>query len=193
LDVVMRFARNLQIVPLEIAASSLLLGIAWLWGALRGIDLAGAARPSLPPLAVGVLAGLAMATALPLVTAPWARRVLVLRGLRRAWNSLESGLAPGLGWWDVIVLAVCSGISEEAFFRGILQQEVGLVASSVVFGLFHPLGIAYVVWAAAAGAGFGALYSVTGSLIAPAAAHGVYNLVALTYLRHCSARQGELS
>jgi hypothetical protein len=36
------------------------------------------------------------------------------------------------------------------------------------------------------------LYLATGSLVAPAIAHGTYNLVALTYLRQRSARQVEL-
>jgi len=61
----------------------------------------------------------------------------------------------------------------------VLQHEVGIVAASAVFGLLHPLGLAYVVWAAGVGAGLGALFLATGSLLAPAAAHGVYNLLAL--------------
>ena len=43
--------------------------------------------------------------------------------------------------------------------------------------------------AATAGAGFGLLFVATGSLVAPAAAHGIYNLVALVYLRRRSNRQ----
>jgi len=86
----------------------------------------------------------------------------------------------------VLVLALCSAVSEEVFFRGVLQREVGIVAASAVFGLLHPLGIAYVLWAATVGAGLGALFAVTGSLAAPAAAHGIYNLLALVYLRRRS-------
>ena len=48
-------------------------------------------------------------------------------------------------------------------------------------------------WGFLWGASFGALYVATGSLVAPAAAHAAYNLIALTYLRQRSARQGELS
>jgi membrane protease YdiL (CAAX protease family) len=174
------------IIRLELAASALLLGLAGLWSALRGLDLAAAAAPSLGALAVGVGSGLALATTLPLVTAPWARRVLVLRGLRRAWDKLESGLGHRLGVAEVLVLALCSAISEEAFFRGVLQPEIGLVAASVLFGLLHPLGPAYVLWAGTVGAGLGVLYLATGSLLAPVAAHGTYNLVALSYLRRRS-------
>src|SRR5439155_622857 len=82
-----------------------------------------------------------LATSLPLVTAPWAHRMLLLRGLRRAWDSLETDLGPSLGVREVLVLALCSAVSEELLFRGVLQREVGIVAASAVFGLLHPHGI----------------------------------------------------
>jgi membrane protease YdiL (CAAX protease family) len=188
----MHIGHKHHLVHTEVVASGVLLAVAGLWSAFSGIDLAGALRPNLDALAAGIAGGLALAATLPLVTARWARRVLVLRGLRRAWDALESGLGPGLATSDVVILAVCSAISEEVFFRGVLQPEIGLVAASAAFGLVHPLGAAYVAWAGAAGAVFGVLYLATGSLVAPAIAHGTYNLVALTYLRQRSARPSEL-
>jgi len=181
------------LVRLELVASSVLLVVAAAWSALRGLGLEAAARPTLAGLVVGTTSGLALATTLPLVTSRFARRALILRGLRRAWDALESGLGPSLGIREVLVLALCSAVSEEVFFRGVLQREVGIVAASALFGLLHPLGIAYILWAATVGAGLGGLYVATGTLAAPAAAHGVYNLVALLYLRRRSARQEELS
>ena len=176
------------LVRLELFASALLLALAGTWSALRGLDLMEAMRPSLAATSIGAACGLALAVTLPLITASWASRVLVLRGLRRAWDWLESGIGPSLGVREILVLAFCSAVSEEIFFRGVLQREVGIVAASAVFGLLHPLGTAYVLWASAVGAGLGALFVATGSLAAPAAAHGVYNLVALLYLRRCSSR-----
>ena len=178
---------------MELAASAILLAASAVWSLARGIELLGVLNPTLTTLAQGVGAGLVLATTLPLVTAPWARRVLLLRGLKRAWDALESGLGPGLRIREVLVLAVCSGISEEIFFRGVLQHELGIVPSAVLFGLLHPLGLTYVLWATAAGAGFGALYLATGSLVAPALAHGTYNLIALGYLRRRSGRGRALS
>ena len=182
----MRASQGRYLVRLELVASAVLLGVAALWSTLRGLDLSAALRPSLGALAVGVGCGLALTASLPLVTSPWAPRMLLLRGLRRAWDSLETDLGPSLGVQEVLVLALCSAISEEVLFRGVLQREVGIVAASAVFGLLHPLGIAYVLWAATAGAGLGALFVLTGSLAAPVAAHGVYNLLALVYLRRRS-------
>src|SRR5436190_13297957 len=182
----LRPSQGRYLVRLELVASAVLLGVAALWNAVRGLELAAALRPSPEALAVGAACGLGLAVSLPLVTAPWAHRMLLLRGLRRAWDSLETDLGPSLGVLEVLVLALCSAVSEEVFFRGVLQREVGIVAASAVFGLLHPLGIAYVLWAATVGAGLGALFAVTGSLAAPAAAHGIYNLLALVYLRRRS-------
>jgi membrane protease YdiL (CAAX protease family) len=178
---------------MELIASAILLAVSAVWSLARGIDLAAGLWPTTTTLLQGIGAGLALAATLPLVTAPWARRVLLLRGLKRAWDALESGLGPGLRIREVMVLAVCSGISEEIFFRGVLLNDLGLAASSVLFGLLHPLGIAYVLWATAAGAGFGILYLATGSLVVPALAHGTYNLIALGYLRRRSGRERALS
>lgn len=178
---------------MELVASAILLLVSAIWSLARGIDLRGALSPTTTTVAQGIAAGLVLATTLPLVTAPWARRVLLLRGLKRAWDALESGLGPGLRIREVLVLAVCSGISEEIFFRGVLLHDLGIVGSSLLFGLLHPLGLAYVLWAAAAGAGFGVLYLTTGSLVAPALAHGTYNLIALGYLRRRSGRERALS
>jgi len=179
-------AMRLTLIRLELLASALLLGVALAWSALRGLDLVGAIRPALGPTAMGAGAGLALAATLPLVTAPWATRVLVLRGLRRSWDALQSTLGPGLGVREVLVLALGSAVSEEAFFRGVVQREFGLAAASICFGLLHPLGLAYMVWAGVVGAGLGALFTATGSLCAPATAHAMYNLLALAYLRRRS-------
>jgi hypothetical protein len=179
---------RLSLVRIELLASSLLLGVAAMWSTARDLELVAAARPALLPLGVGIASGLALAATLPLVTAPWARRVLVLRGLRRAWDSLESGLGPSLRLYEMLVLAICSAISEEAFFRGVLQREVGITAASALFGLLHPLGFSYMLWAATAGAGLGVLFAATGSLVAPVAAHATYNLIALGYLRRRATR-----
>ena len=72
--------------------------------------------------------------------------------------------------------------------RGAVQRELGVAVASVLFGLLHPLGAAYIVWATVVGAGLGALAIASGGLVAPIAAHGTYNLLALAYLRRRSVR-----
>jgi membrane protease YdiL (CAAX protease family) len=80
---------------------------------------------------------------------------------------------------DLALLAVLSGVGEEALFRGALQPLVGLVVASLLFGLVH-IGPdrRYLAWTASAiVAGFvlGILYEATGGILAPAVAHALHN------------------
>ena len=181
--------RNL--IQVEVLTTAGLLGVAALWSAVRGLELGAAMHPSADAIAIGCAAGLGFAALLPVVTASWAPRIRLLRGLRRAWNGLEFALGNDLRLPQIILLALCSAISEEVFFRGVLQTEFGLVVSSVAFGLLHPFGIAYVAWATMAGLGLGSLFSGTGTLVAPTAAHATYNLLALAYLSLRATRPEE--
>jgi membrane protease YdiL (CAAX protease family) len=110
--------------------------------------------------------------------------------LRTRWGeALADALAGAIGRLSVgkcIVLALASGVSEEAFFRGALQPLVGLLAASVIFGLAHfaprrdlwP----WTLFAAATGLLMGLLFEWTGNLIAPTVAHVVINAVNLRLL-----------
>jgi membrane protease YdiL (CAAX protease family) len=77
------------------------------------------------------------------------------------------------------------GAGEELFFRGVLQEEIGLLGASIVFGVLHgpsrqlwPLA----VWATVMGILLGILYQVTENLAVAALAHAVYDGVAISYL-----------
>ena len=87
---------------------------------------------------------------------------------------------------ECILLALASGIGEEAFFRGALQPRVGLVAASLLFGAAHFVPrrslVAWSVFSVAAGFLLGALFEWTGNLVAPIAAHVGINAVNLRLL-----------
>lgn len=78
-------------------------------------------------------------------------------------------------------IAVVSSVSEEVFFRGFLQPRIGLVAQAVVFSLVHLSygNVLELVVTFALGLAFGVAYKRTGSLVAPVAAHFLFNLVML--------------
>jgi len=110
-----------------------------------------------------------------------------------AGRALADGLAallgrPGLA--ACALLALLSGVAEEAFFRGALQPRVGLVAASLLFGLAHFVPrrelLAWPVFGFAAGLVFGALFAATGNLVAPALAHCTVNALNLRWI----ARRG---
>jgi membrane protease YdiL (CAAX protease family) len=102
--------------------------------------------------------------------------------LARRLAELVGPLDPGRAW----LLALASGIGEEAFFRGALQPVVGLVPASLLFAAAHFVPrrdlLIWSVFSLAAGLLFGALYEATGTLIAPVVAHVVVNGVNLVRL-----------
>ncbi|QIN80791.1 CPBP family intramembrane metalloprotease [Rubrobacter marinus] len=91
-------------------------------------------------------------------------------GLLPFYRKLAEKVAPllvdGARGRDLVGLAVLSGVGEEALFRGALQPEIGIVASSLLFGALH-VGpdrryLLWTLWAVGAGFLFGALYAWTG-------------------------------
>lgn len=111
-------------------------------------------------------------------------------GVRGVYRDVLVPLFGRLDRASIVVIAVAAGFAEEWFFRGIVQPIVGWVAGSVVFGLAHVGGrqmVAFGLWATAMGFALGGLAIVTGGLLAPAVAHGLYDAIALEYIRRTSA------
>jgi uncharacterized protein len=109
---------------------------------------------------------------------------------RTRWGAaLAAELAAALGpltLRECAVLAALSGFAEEAFFRGALQPRLGWLGASLVFGLAH-LAPRRSLWpwtgfALLSGGLLGALFAVTGNLVAPVAAHVAINAVNLRLL-----------
>jgi len=122
--------------------------------------------------AAGVIAGSAWLT----------KRSRAGERLARALAEAVGPLRPTQAW----VLALASGVAEEAFFRGALQPVVGLGWATVLFAAAHYVpraGLAlWSVFAAGAGLLLGGLYEATGNLLAPIVAHVLVNGVNLNRL-----------
>ena len=107
----------------------------------------------------------------------------------RMGAALARALAAALGplrTRECLVLALLSGVAEEAFFRGALQPRVGLVWASVIFALAHLVPrrelLPWSAFSLAAGFLLGGLYAATGNLVAPVVAHVAINAVNLRKL-----------
>ena len=107
------------------------------------------------------------------------------------FRALSEELAPllvdGTRGRDLVALAALSGVGEEVLFRGALQPEIGIVASSILFGALH-VGpdrrfLLWTLWAVGAGFIFGALYAWTGGILAPVFAHALHNAATLLLWR----------
>jgi membrane protease YdiL (CAAX protease family) len=110
---------------------------------------------------------------------------------RFAWaQRLHAELRPvaqDLTVGQIFLLAGLSSLGEEILFRGLLTPTLGVVGSSVLFGLLHqvrgPSRWVWIMWAMAVGLVLGTIFAATGSLVGPLLAHAVVNAVNLGYLR----------
>jgi membrane protease YdiL (CAAX protease family) len=166
-----------QVIFISVAYG-VLLAIAILWSWLRGdrpmFTLSDPMEPFWSAL-IGTAAGLlvALLSQLSVSRFQWARR-------------LEEEFARILGpltMAEVVLLALLSSVAEEAFFRGAMQPTLGFVLTSLIFGLLH-IGPSktYLPWMAMAiamGFALGALYLLTGTLIAPTLCHFLINTINL--------------
>jgi hypothetical protein len=191
--------KRLFLTGIAIEGALGLLGIAL--AALVGLDItelfAGGSGPgALPaggrgPIPVpAARIGLGLLAALP----PLAGFFYALRSswppLARIRRTLERTLVPhvrGLGVLRLLILAGVAGLGEELLFRGFLQpalaRAVGdaaaLILASVIFGLVHWISPFYALYAGVLGLYLGALFLLTGGLIAPILCHAAYDAVAL--------------
>ncbi|MCG3173926.1 MAG: hypothetical protein GMKNLPBB_02138 [Myxococcota bacterium] len=162
------------------AALALVVGLSFAFGDGVSVRLD---EPLFPPglaIVIGVAAGAALAGL------SWAAsRVIPI--YHEMVEDLHAKLRPVD---EVLVLTVSgvAGVAEEIIFRGVFLPWLGLLGSTLLFGLAHypPRG-KYWVWTAfalAAGLLFGWLFQWTGWLFAPIAAHATVNAVSLLVLAH---------
>lgn len=112
-----------------------------------------------------------------LLTRVGMRRFAVLRRSGEDIRRFLGNLRPS----QVAVVAAASGIGEELLFRGWLLNEVGLLVSSLLFGLVHiPPSRQWLYWpvfAMVMGLLLGWLFLWTGSLIYPVILHAGINFL----------------
>lgn len=155
----------------------------WLWGRI-GVHPEPwfALPPSLSHLYSGTL-GATIGIAVVLLSP-------VLERSFRPFRNLAAELAPivrSIPASLTVPLALLSALGEELLFRGVLVPSIGVIASSVLFGLVHQIpGPARWTWALSAavlGLCLAALFAGSGSLLGPIVAHAIINMVNLRALR----------
>lgn len=154
----------------------LLAVAAALWCGLRGIGL-----PIFGPSPATGL-GLGLATALGTVSLSLLT-YRVVPVTRKLAEELAPSLVDKADRSGLVLIAVFSGVGEEVFFRGAVQQEFGVLIGSLAFGLAH-VGpdrryLIWTAWAVLAGGVFGLLFEATGGLLAPVVAHAAHNAATL--------------
>ncbi len=98
---------------------------------------------------------------------------------------------------ELIAISIAAGVGEELLIRGWLMGwligsletatpmaiGIGLFASSLAFGLMHPVTPTYIVLATLIGMYLGGLVLVSGNLLVPIVAHAVYDAAHLLLAR----------
>ncbi len=150
--------------------------VAALWCGLRGFDVRLLGESPAASVLLGLLtAGCTVSLGL--------LAYRFLPALREISEELAPRLVDGADSTSLVLISIFSGVGEEAFFRGALQQEFGLVVASLLFGVAH-IGpdrryLVWTAWAVLAGFVFGFLYDVSGGLLAPILAHTAHNSATL--------------
>jgi membrane protease YdiL (CAAX protease family) len=164
-------------------AALMLAALTWAWLAGRSLLWAtdAAARRGVSP-GIDLGAGLLAAAIVIALSRQLTEHTRFGDRLARTLRALLGPLTLGQCW----LLAVVSGVAEEAFFRGALQPHVGLLAASLIFGAAHFVPrrdlIPWAAFSVAAGLLLGWLFEATGNLVAPVVAHAGINGVNLRHL-----------
>jgi membrane protease YdiL (CAAX protease family) len=175
-------------LALAIALYATLAACAMLWSGLRGdwtpwtLD-----DPLLPGAAptratIGLALGFALGLLTVCVTRVLVRRTMWARELHREFRAL---LGP-VSRKEIAAYALLSGVAEELFFRGALMPTVGVVASSLIFGILH-VGPSrrcwtWTVWATVMGFLLAGIARLTGDLYGPVLAHVLINYENLHFI-----------
>ena len=158
------------------------LALGWLRGG--PIPLAAFLRPTELALDLGL--GLAAAALLALAWELARRHLAPAAELEARLGELVSGLRAE----EAVALALLSGIAEETFFRGALQEGLGWIAATLLFALLHsgpsPALRLWGLFALAAGALFAGLVVWRATLAPAMVAHVTVNVLNLLRL----SRQG---
>lgn len=177
---------RVTLLNITLIVEAFLLFAATVWSWVASIQLAPAMTATTGNFLIGSGAG--MGIALTSLLLMWLGKfVNFLTPLREIVITQIAPIFAELTWADALLVAAVSGFCEEVLFRGVVQAQFGLLATSLIFGLFHCPSfkhLSYGLWAFAAGLLLGWLFIITGNLWVPVMAHTVSNAISLIFLRY---------
>ncbi len=146
-------------------------------------------------------AGLGVLAAVPLILMFLAMLRWPVGPLLQVKKFCEYEVVPLLensSWSEIGLVALSAGVGEEMLFRGVLQASftqwlaiyvtqwlaiyLGVGLASLLFGLMHPISIAYMVIITILGVYLGAVFYGVDNLLTVMITHAVYDFAALGYL-----------
>jgi uncharacterized protein len=177
------------VLSMTIFAEVFVLLIASIWIFFAKIDLRPLLVFNIQALELAVLAA-AVVTLLNMAILHLANKyslqIYLLKSMKDLIDKQMLPLIGHLTFFDSITVSVISGLCEEVFFRGVLQNQCGIVPSACAFGLAHLPRIyyfPYALWATYVGLLMSFLVVQTGSLYSPMIAHALINFASISVLR----------
>jgi membrane protease YdiL (CAAX protease family) len=146
---------------------------------------------------------LGVAATIPLVLMFLAMLRWPIGPLARVKKFCDTEVVPLLdksSWSEIALISLSAGVGEEMLFRGVVQASIGnwlgviwgLVLASLLFGLFHPISLTYMIIATILSLYLGGVFIVGGNLLTVMVIHALYDFAALGYLLHIRpALEGE--
>lgn len=174
------------VVGASLVFAVLLLGGGWLWLLVSDRHAASLFDTSQlwQRILIGIAAGTLAASACALVV----QRLPAFARLRRLAQHAVEGIEPR--WHTMLVVSLAAGVSEEFFFRGVIEPVAGRWLTAAGFVALHGAlrirdrgGITFAAFLFAASLGLSALNAWQG-LEATMAAHAAYDLTMLLWLVH---------
>ncbi len=117
-----------------------------------------------------------------------------IKHVRKVVDEKLAPLLKGSTLLQMIFLSLLAGVTEEILFRWCLQGGlteiipirsswiVGLLVASIVFGAMHCINLSYALITTMVGLYLGGLMLWSGTWLAPAIAHALFDFVALFYI-----------
>lgn len=108
--------------------------------------------------------------------------VFTYEPLKKNIKTINELIINKLNYSDFIIIAFFSGVAEELFFRGLLQEQIGIIYSNIIFALLHILNKDFLVYSLltfVAGNILGNIYLYTNNLFIVILAHVFNNLLAM--------------
>lgn len=173
---------------MAVAVEAVLLFTATIWMVVAGLPIANWFNFSRTSFTAGLAAGLTITIFdffLLYLSNRLYKSVFVLRSMRDLVYQEMCPLFSRLSTFQIVFLALSSGLAEEIFFRGVMEEKLGMFTTNFCFALAHfPrfYYFPYAVWAGAIGFLMSYLKLKTGTLYAPIICHTVINLFSLTVI-----------
>lgn len=173
---------------MAVAVEAVLLFTATIWMVVAALPISNWFNFSRASFTAGLAAGLTITIFdffLLYLSNRLYKSVFVLRSMRDLVYQEMCPLFSRLRTFQIVFLALSSGIAEEIFFRGVMEEKLGLITANFCFALAHfPrfYYFPYALWAGAIGFLMSYLKLKTGSLYAPIICHTVINLFSLTII-----------